>query len=218
MNSFTKLTPSQEDYLKLIWYINDKNSKATAKRVSELYKVKPPTVLSMFQQLCKISLIDYNKSDGACLTDAGKQIALRLVRKHRLIESFLEKVLKLDGQLLHEEAERLEHVVSDQLMHHIDKYLDFPTVDPHGSSIPCLDIKIKKHVLKSLKTGLMFTIDELNLDTKAENYLTERKFKIGSVWELVDLSPGKSSFLLTNGKQFLSLSGKMAEGIIVIIK
>jgi DtxR family Mn-dependent transcriptional regulator len=218
MGSFTNLSASQEDYLKLIWYLEDKKQKATAKTVAELYSVRPPTVLSMFQQLSKMKLIDYNKSDGALLTKAGAQMARKLVRKHRLIETFLEKVLELDGNFLHNEAERLEHVVSDQLMHHIDKYLDFPTVDPHGSSIPCLDIKLDRQALDSIKTGKLFTIDALKLDAKTETYLSERAFTIGSVWELADCSPDKSSFLVTDGRNFLSLSAKMAEAIIVIIK
>ncbi len=218
MKSFTKLSASQEDYLKLIWYLEDEKRKATAKTVAELYSVRSPTVLSMFQQLSKMKLIRYNKSDGARLTRTGSQIARKLVRKHRLIETFLEKVLELDEHLLHKEAERLEHVVSDQLMHHIDKYLDFPTVDPHGSSIPCLDIKIQRKTLNSLKTGKLFTIDSLKLDAKIETYLSEKMFTIGSVWELVDCSPDKSSFLVTDGKNFLSLSAKMAECIIVITK
>lgn len=218
METFSKLSASQEDYLKLIWYLEDEKRKATAKTVAELYSVRSPTVLSMFQQLSKMKLIEYNKSDGARLTKTGSHIARKLVRKHRLIETFLEKVLGLDGNFLHNEAERLEHVVSDQLMHHIDKYLDFPTVDPHGSSIPCLDIKIQRQILNSIKTSMLFTIDSLKLDKKTETYLSERTFTIGSVWQLIDCSPDKSSFLVTDGKNFLSLSAKMAEGIIVIIK
>lgn len=218
MKSFSKLSASQEDYLKLIWYLQDENQKATAKTVAELYSVRPPTVLSMFQQLSKMKLIDYNKADGALLTKAGVQTARKLVRKHRLIETFLEKVLQLDGNFLHNEAERLEHVVSDQLMHHIDKYLDFPTVDPHGSSIPCLDIKLDRLILTDIKIRNLFTIDRLKQDTKTETYLADRAFTVGSVWELLDRAPDKSSYLVTDGKKFLSLSAKMAEGISVIIK
>ncbi|MEJ2055854.1 MAG: metal-dependent transcriptional regulator [Calditrichaceae bacterium] len=218
MGSLEKLSASQEDYLKLIWYLKDGKQKATAKTVAELYQVRPPTVLSMFQQLSKMQLIEYNKSDGACLTNTGARTARRLVRKHRLIETFLEKVLDLDGQLLHEEAERLEHVVSDQLMYQIDKYLDYPTVDPHGSSIPCLDVNIRRQPLSSLKAGNMFTIHSIDLEAKSKSYLSTRAFRIGSVWELTDRSPDKSSFLVTDGKHFLSLSAQMAEGTTVIIK
>lgn len=218
MGSLLNLSASQEDYLKLIWYLQDENRKATAKTVAELYSVRPPTVLSMFQQLSKMKLIEYNKTDGALLTKEGEQMARKLVRKHRLIETFLDKVLDLDGNLLHNEAEQLEHVVSDQLMHHIDKYLDFPTVDPHGSSIPCLDIKLDRQILSHVKIRNLFTLDALKLDSKTETYLAERAFTVGSVWELVDRSPDKSSFLITDGRNFLSLSAKMAEGISVIIK
>jgi DtxR family Mn-dependent transcriptional regulator len=126
--------------------------------------------------------------------------------------------LELDGNLLHNEAEQLEHVVSDQLMHHIDKYLDFPTVDPHGSSIPCLDIKLDRQFLNKVKIGNLFTVDALKVNDKTETYLVDRAFTVGSVWELVDSSPDKSSFLVTDGRKFLSLSAKMSDGISVIIK
>jgi DtxR family Mn-dependent transcriptional regulator len=217
MDALINLSASQEDYLKLIWYLEDEKKKATAKVVAELYDVRPPTVLSMFQQLSKMNLIEYNKSEGACLTKPGIKLARKLVRKHRLIETFLEKVLSLDEQLLHEEAERLEHVVSDQLMYQIDKYLDFPTVDPHGSSIPCLDVQIREQALNTLKVGNMFKINAIELDQETVKYLSKRGFETGSVWELTDFVPDKSSYLVMDGKHFLSLSAKMAEGINVIV-
>lgn len=211
------LSASQEDYLKLIWYMEFEQKKATPNAVAKLYEVKPPTVLSMFQQLVKMELIRYNKQDGASLTASGEQIARKLVRKHRLIETFLGRVFDLDNQCVHEEAERLEHVISDRLMYYIDEYLDFPNEDPHGSLIPCLEKWQHEQRLDTIQVGEMFKVASIMANEQILNYLKDREFKKGRIWELTDYSPDKSSYLFTDGKRFISMSGEIAGKINVIV-
>ena len=110
--------------------------KAKMKIVADRLFVKPPTVLAMFKQLLKFGLISYDKYDGAKLTHTGLREAEELIRKHRLIETFLRTVLKIEEPLVHNEAEKLEHVISDQLIMKIDEFLNYPNIDPHGSIIP----------------------------------------------------------------------------------
>lgn len=86
-----ELSKSQEDYLKIIWYMERDQIKATAKAVADWYQVKPPTVLSMFKQLSQMELIEYDKTKGALLLEKGDFLARKLIRKHRLVETFWKK-------------------------------------------------------------------------------------------------------------------------------
>ncbi len=212
-----KLSGSQEDYLKAIWYLEKERRRATAKTVAEACEVRPPTVLSMFRILSRMGLITYNRSQGACLTEKGEQLARKLVRKHRLIETFLEQVLKMDGGVLHEEAEKLEHVVSDQLMHRIDAYLGYPSKDPHGSPIPLLVEKKDLISLEKVGEDSSFIVKEINLKADMVSYYAEHELKNGSVWMMNARVPDESSFLLTNGRRFVSVSAEAARSILVMV-
>jgi len=213
-----KLSGSQEDYLKTIWYLEKERKRATAKSVADAYGVRPPTVLSMFQVLAQRELITYNKIDGACLTNKGEQIARKLVRKHRLIETFLEQVLRMDEGILHHEAEKLEHVISDQLMHRIDAYLGFPSSDPHGSPIPVLMEEEQTISLGQVSEKSSFVVKEINLKPNLLEYYTANDLKPETVWTMCARVPDQSSYLLTNGRHYLSVSGEAAGSIMVVVK
>ena len=110
----------QQDYIKTIWNFEQTAQNARMSTVAETMGVKPPSVLAMFRQLDRMNLIDYDKKIGAVLTERGRREAENLIRKHRLIETFLNRVLEIEEPLLHDEAEKLEHVMSDQT-HHEDR-------------------------------------------------------------------------------------------------
>ena len=105
-------------------------------RIAEELQVSPGTVTSMLKTLADAKLATYVPYQGALLTKSGKAQALRIVRRHRLIEEFLMKTLQIPWDQVHAEAERMEHAVSDALIDHIDAYLGYPKVDPHGDPIP----------------------------------------------------------------------------------
>ncbi len=212
-----KLTHSQEDYLKLIWYLQQNSQKASIQHVSLLRRVKPPTVLVMFQQLKKQGLLEYSKDVGALLSVRGEHLARKLVRKHRLIETFLQQVLKMDEQALHEEAERLEHVISDQLMTLIDRFLGYPQKDPHGSQIPAWDEEEKPIPLSRVSVGKAFRINTLSLKAQMLDYYRQRALKENSIWTLREQAPDKSSFLLSDGQYYLALSKQVAEKVTVVV-
>ena len=107
------LSAVQEDYIKIIWNFEQKNEISRPSSVAEVLQVKPPTVISMFRQLERLQLISYDKKSGALLTTKGRHRAEKLVRKHRLLETFLDRVLEVEDPILHDEAEKLEHVISD---------------------------------------------------------------------------------------------------------
>ncbi|MDG2053686.1 MAG: metal-dependent transcriptional regulator [Phycisphaerales bacterium] len=124
-----------EDYLKQI-YLESSDELLPMGHLAHALKVTPGTATAMVKRLAAAELVAYEPYSGVKLTQAGQQTALDVLRRHRLIESFLVEILKLDWAEVHEEAERLEHAVSPRLLTAIDALLGHPTVDPHGDPIP----------------------------------------------------------------------------------
>jgi DtxR family Mn-dependent transcriptional regulator len=135
-----KLTTSKEDYLKAIWSLSERSaegkSEAGTNDLSVLLGVSPPAVSRMLKQMEQQRLVAHTPYYGVRLTDKGREVALKIVRRHRLLELFLSEVLKYDSNHVHDEAERLEHHISDEFEERIDALLGFPKTCPHGSPIP----------------------------------------------------------------------------------
>src|SRR5881397_7753 len=128
-----------EDYLKQI-YLEQQQGPAgqlvSMGKLAASMGVVPGTATSMVKALADSGLVDYEPRSGARLTRGGEQLALHVLRRHRLVELFLVKVLGLDWSEVHAEAEELEHAISDKVLERIDAFLDHPRVDPHGDPIP----------------------------------------------------------------------------------
>src|SRR5829696_6725907 len=125
------------DYLKAVWELAvESGGSASSKGVAARLSVSPASVSNMFTRIQEMGLVSYERYRGATLTERGRKEALRLVRRHRLIETFLLEHLGYDWQEVHEEAERLEHAVSDGFTERLAKLLGHPDHDPHGDPIP----------------------------------------------------------------------------------
>jgi DtxR family Mn-dependent transcriptional regulator len=125
------------DYLKAIWELAvDSGDAASTKGVAERLSVSAASVSNMFARLQEMGLVEHERYRGATLTERGRSEALRLVRRHRLIETFLLEHLGYDWQEVHGEAERLEHAVSDAFTDRLSAFLGHPDHDPHGDPIP----------------------------------------------------------------------------------
>jgi len=135
-----KTTTSKEDYLKAIWTLSEREpngrNHAATKDLARRLQVSAPAVSRMLKQMQVQSLVSHTPYFGVRLTEQGRDIALRIVRRHRLIEVFLTRILNYSTQAVHDEAERLEHHVSDEFEQKIDALLGFPSRCPHGSPIP----------------------------------------------------------------------------------
>jgi DtxR family transcriptional regulator, Mn-dependent transcriptional regulator len=135
-----KVTTSKEDYLKAIWSLSERSaeqkSEALTRDLAEHLKVSPPAVSRMLKQMEQQSLVVHTPYYGVRLTDKGREVAIRIVRRHRLLELFLTDILGYDEHSVHDEAERLEHHISDEFEQRIDALLKFPKSCPHGSPIP----------------------------------------------------------------------------------
>ena len=129
---------SVEDYVKAIWEVAGSGA-ASTKDVAERLTIAPPSVTNMFVRLQEMGLVEYERYRGASLTRAGREEALRLIRRHRLIETFLLEHLGYSWREVHEEAERLEHAVSDGFTERLAEFLGHPDQDPHGDPIPAAD-------------------------------------------------------------------------------
>jgi DtxR family Mn-dependent transcriptional regulator len=124
------------DYLKAVWELAGDSGAASTKDVAARLSVSPASVSNMFARLQEMGLVSHERYRGATLTERGRGEALRLVRRHRLIETFLLEHLGYDWQDVHEEAERLEHAVSDGFTERLAELLGHPDHDPHGDPIP----------------------------------------------------------------------------------
>jgi len=119
-------------------------------RLATAMNVTPGTATTMIKALAEANLVTYEPRTGVRLTKAGEQLALHVLRRHRLVELFLVKVLGLDWSEVHDEAEHLEHAISDKVIEKIDAYLGHPSADPHGDPIPTSKGKLTPQNLQSL--------------------------------------------------------------------
>jgi len=160
-------TQSAQDYLKRIYDLTESGSPASTNDLARELNVKPASVTGMIQKLAaeKPALVAYQKHQGVTLTPAGKRAALEVIRHHRLLETWLVQTLGYSWDEVHEEAERLEHVISEDLEQRIATALGHPTRDPHGELIPTEDLDMPADdstPLSSLRPSQTATILRVN--------------------------------------------------------
>jgi DtxR family transcriptional regulator, Mn-dependent transcriptional regulator len=133
-----------EDYLKNIYQLQEGGGKVSTSSLSERLQISAPSVTEMIKKLAESGILTYKPYKGVELTPEGKRRALKIVRRHRLWELFLVKVLHYPWHEIHEEADRLEHITSEKLEQRIDEALGFPHKDPHGDVIPTVEGSIER--------------------------------------------------------------------------
>lgn len=178
-----------ENYLKAVLQLSLRNRAEwiSTGELAEAMHVSPGTVTSMLKTLAAAKLASYKPYEGITLTASGKKLALRMLRRHRLIELFLVETLKLTWDQVHAEAENLEHAVSDDLIDRIDSYLGHPSTDPHGDPIPSADGEMRGDTppgtpLSSCQPGQRVRLVRvLNQGPEFLRYLTESGFEIGVI-------------------------------------
>jgi len=130
------ISSTVEDYLKAVLRMEDRNEKASTSGVARHLEVADASVTDMLRKLQKAGLLEYKPYYGASLTKKGRAVALKILRRHRLIELFLHQIMGYGWEEVHNEAEKLEHVVSDFFVERADSLLNYPDKDPHGEVIP----------------------------------------------------------------------------------
>lgn len=131
-----EMSISTENYIKAIYQSGNTDDKISTSAIADKLAVSNAAISDMAKKLADSGLISYKKYEGVELTEKGLKLAMQVIRRHRLWELFLTKVLGLSWSEVHQEAEKLEHHSSDALVNKIEEYLEYPTVDPHGDPIP----------------------------------------------------------------------------------
>lgn len=152
------MTPSEEDYIKAIYHLGKGvTSMVSTNAIAEQMQTKPSSVTDMVKKLSEKGVVNHRRYKGVSLTEIGTKTALSIVRKHRLWEVFLVEKLDFAWDEVHEVAEQLEHIKSEELIEKLDAHLGFPRVDPHGDPIPSKEGEFKKVIKKLLSEVTMDT-------------------------------------------------------------
>jgi DtxR family Mn-dependent transcriptional regulator len=144
------LSETIQDYLKEIYKLQASSERATTSAIAGRLGVAASSTTSMLKKLAALGLVEHAPYRGAELTEAGNRIALEIIRHHRLLEQYLAETLGLGIDAVHDEADRLEHVLSEELERRIDEALGYPTHDPHGDPIPDADLNVDGARLRTL--------------------------------------------------------------------
>ena len=217
MNSFT-----EENYLKAIFKLEEKaRGKITTNAIAELVETATASVTDMLRKLAEKKLLRYEKYKGVSLTAAGKKAAIAIIRKHRLWEMFLVEKLNFKWDEVHEMAEQLEHIVSDELINRLDDFLGNPSTDPHGDPIPNRNGQFqssKAFPLSDAEGNVTVEIaGVIDHDPSFLQYLDKRGLLPGkkvTVKEIIDYDKSLN-ILLSRSKDMLHLSHDMAKNILV---
>ena len=167
-------SPTVENYLKQILMISLERDKREVPMglISESLKVTPGTATSMVKNLEKEGWLTYKSRKGVKLTASGRKLGMNILRRHRLLETFLVETLGLDWSEIHDEAEELEHAISEKVLERLDEFLGKPRHDPHGHPIPTKGGIIQRHKNRSLldcREGMVVTIE--SIDDQEKNFL-----------------------------------------------
>ena len=214
-------TLAEENYLKAIFHLeNEKKAEVSTNEIAVKMNTKPSSATDMVQKLAEKKVVSYQKYKGAFLTKKGKKIAANVIRKHRLWEVFLVDKLNFQWDEVHDIAEQLEHIKSDELITRLDAFLEHPNFDPHGDPIPdengIIKPSDKKYLseLKENEKGICVGVKESN--SQFLQYLDKLSISIGTKIKVLSIEEFDGSITIeVNGKPFF-ISELSAKNIYVI--
>jgi DtxR family Mn-dependent transcriptional regulator len=215
VHSFT-----EENYLKAIYKLQETNGEVVAtSALAQVMGVHSPSVTDMLKRMASKKLVIYQKSKGFKLTEKGRQVAVGIVRKHRLWEVFLVDKLGFRWDEVHNIAEELEHIQSELLVNKLDAYLGYPKADPHGDPIPDENGKLKKVKTQPLTSAPLkkkVTIIALgNSSDEFLRYLDKIGITIGDTIEVSEIEDFDKSVTVLHKKSSFSLSNEAANFLLV---
>jgi DtxR family Mn-dependent transcriptional regulator len=212
-----------ENYVKAIALIADRSGSHVAVGTGELataLSVSPGTVTGMLKTLSEAALATYTPYEGARLTAAGQRLAMKVIRRHRLLELFLVQTLDMPWDEVHEEAEHMEHAVSDRLIDRIDTFLGRPAVDPHGDPIPRADGSMSEPEglpLSQLRRGQRFRVVRVvDQDPAFLRYLSEYGLDLHTTGELIENRPEAGALVFRLQDRTVALGLEAAGKVLVL--
>lgn len=214
-------TLAEENYLKNIYHLeHEVQGEVSTNAIAERMETKPSSVTDMVQKLAEKGMVSYKKYKGALLTPSGRKKAANVIRKHRLWEVFLVEKLKFHWDEVHDIAEQLEHIQSDELIIRLDKFLDSPDFDPHGDPIPDKHGNVKgteKRLLSELEKssrGVCVGVKEATPDFL--QYLDKKKISIGTKITVLGKEFFDGSMVIQVGRDQFFISKKITDNLYVI--
>jgi DtxR family Mn-dependent transcriptional regulator len=216
------MTFSEENYLKTIYHLTTSlSTEISTNAIAEMMETKASSVTDMLKKLAEKDLVHYKKYQGVFLTPKGKLAAKMIVRKHRLWEVFLVEKLDFSWDEVHDIAEQLEHIKSEQLINRLDDFLGNPTEDPHGDPIPDRNgqiIKVEKILLSDLKENQSVICVGVK-DTSSEflKYLDRQEIALGSKIKVLSKEVFDLSVRIQLDEKEIAISNKIAANLFVKI-
>jgi DtxR family Mn-dependent transcriptional regulator len=204
-----------QNYAKAVYTLERRGHGAvTTNALAERLGVTPASASAMVKKLAERGLVDHAPYRGVTLTDAGRRVALGVLRRHRLLELYLVEYLGVPWDRVHDEAEALEHVLSEDLEQRMAAKLGHPTHDPHGDPIPDADLFIEEEETRSLSSlqigdeGCFVRVSDS--DSEMLRYLDERGVRLGDALEVVEVQPFGGPLTVRFGTARHVLGGKLA--------
>jgi DtxR family transcriptional regulator, Mn-dependent transcriptional regulator len=192
---------SVENFLKAIYALQQKNERVSTNTLAEALAISAPSVTDMAQRMVKDGLVDYQKYRGVVLTPAGVDVALKVIRRHRLIELYLVVELGYELHEVHDEAENLEHAVSDRFIEAIARKLGQPELDPHGDPIPTAEGVVAQRDLRPLSEwpeNLPGKVAQLSTDNpEMLRHMLDRGLKLDATVEVTGRDPFEGPMTVT---------------------
>ena len=210
-----------QDFLKAVYVLQQrgKNNRVSTNALAEALKILPPSVTDMARRLSEGGLVDYKKYHGVHLTQDGEEIALKMLRRHRLVELYLMQELGYELHEVHEDAERLEHAVSERFIEAISHKMGHPEFDPHGDPIPSVDGTITRRnliPLSEIELNQEAVVSRFMM-TQAEmlQYLGERGIVLNEMIQVKNIDPFEGPMtILVDGQQQI-IGYNVAKSILV---
>jgi DtxR family Mn-dependent transcriptional regulator len=210
---------SEEDYLKALYHLEMDFDSVSTNSIADYLDMKPSSVTDMLKKLAEKKFINYQKYKGTSLTKKGKLIALSIIRKHRLWETFLVVKLGFGWDQVHIIAEQLEHIKSEELIENLDNFLGNPKYDPHGDPIPNKDGEIEKmnqKLLVELKASQKGIITGVKKGTASLlNYLDKEKVKLGDSIKVIEILEFDGTYIVEINKRKLTFSEKICQNLLL---
>ena len=210
----TDISDAVENYAKAIYALQQRSETVTTNAIAERLGVTAASASGMIKKLDSLGLVSHVPYKGVELTEDGERLALEVIRHHRLLELYLTDQLGVPWDRVHEEAEVLEHVLSEELEELIAAKLGHPTVDPHGDPIPTADLVIEERPTSSLadlNPGARATFVRISdSDPEMLRYLAERGIAPGDDFEVIDKQPFDGPLFLRFGADTHVIGGTLA--------
>ena len=212
-------TKSEEDYLKCLYHLQQGKKSVSTNEIANYLSMKPSSVSDMLKKLAEKKCVDYLKYKGSLLTKKGELIALSIIRKHRLWETFLVNKLGFSWSKVHNIAEQLEHVNSEELIDKLDHFLAYPQIDPHGDPIPQKNgtiAKLNQKLLSELKNSEEGVITGIKKGTPSLlNFLDQKNIKLGDQIQLISILEFDQSAEVIIHKKTINLSEKICSNLLI---